>query len=46
MEKWMNKVCVVTGANSGIGAAITKKLLSKDVIVVGIDKNTEYLEAS
>lgn len=37
MEKWIGKVAVVTGAGSGMGAAITIALLHEGVHVVGLD---------
>lgn len=37
MDKWKYKVAVVTGANSGCGLAIVKKLLEYDITVVGLD---------
>lgn len=40
------KGAIVTGANSGIGAAITKKLLEYGMTVVGIDAETDYLDVS
>lgn len=46
MEKWRGKGALVTGANSGIGAAITRKLLELGMIVAGLDKQTDYLNVS
>jgi 3-hydroxy acid dehydrogenase/malonic semialdehyde reductase len=43
----MNKkgVALVTGASSGIGAALTRELISKDWIVVGLARRAEKLSA-
>ncbi|XKL62703.1 hypothetical protein PGB90_002536 [Kerria lacca] len=43
MEKWRGKSALVTGANSGIGAAVTKKLLELGMIVAALDKQTDFL---
>lgn len=40
------KGAVVTGANSGIGLAVTKKLLEYGMVVVGIDSETDKLDVS
>lgn len=37
---------VVTGANSGIGLVVTKKLLEYGMVIVGIDGETNKLDVS
>ncbi|RZC33053.1 adh short and/or KR domain containing protein [Asbolus verrucosus] len=43
-DKWVGKVAVVTGAASGIGAAIVNQLVQNGLIVVGIDLHPEPIE--
>lgn len=38
------KGAIVTGANSGIGAAVVRKLLEYGMVIVGIDTETDYLD--
>ncbi|KAL1138421.1 hypothetical protein AAG570_008485 [Ranatra chinensis] len=45
MEEWTGRMAVVTGANSGIGCAITKRLLERGMNVVAMDKNIDKLLA-
>ncbi|XP_041347028.1 farnesol dehydrogenase-like, partial [Gigantopelta aegis] len=39
MERWIGRVALVTGASSGIGAAITVTLAQKGMIVIGVARN-------
>lgn len=44
MEKWSKSVAIVTGANSGNGFGILKKLAESNVTVVGFDIAIEEID--
>ncbi|XP_046988873.1 dehydrogenase/reductase SDR family member 11-like [Schistocerca americana] len=45
MERYAGRVALVTGANSGIGAATARALLQKGLKVVGLDKRIDMIKA-
>ena len=44
MERWVNRVALVTGASAGIGAAICKLLCQNGMKVVGCARRVEKIE--
>lgn len=46
MERWTGKIAVVTGASSGIGAAITVALANAGMIAIGLARRLNRVEVS
>ena len=44
MERWTNRVALVTGASAGIGAAICKLLCQNGMKVVGCARRVETIQ--
>lgn len=46
MQRWAGRVAMVTGASSGIGAAVTRELVKKGLKVIGMARRVENIEVS
>ncbi|XP_059485577.1 farnesol dehydrogenase-like [Neocloeon triangulifer] len=44
MERWVGRVAIVSGASSGIGAAVSKSLVESGLKVVGVARRVEKVE--
>ena len=44
MDRWVNKVAIVTGASSGIGQSISKALIEHGLKVVGLARRLKKME--
>jgi len=45
MDRWIGRVAIVTGASSGIGAALCVRLANKGMKVVGVARRHDKIQA-
>jgi NAD(P)-dependent dehydrogenase (short-subunit alcohol dehydrogenase family) len=46
IARWENRVALVTGASSGIGAAICKNLVKHGLVVIGCARRKDRIDVS
>ena len=46
LSRWENRVALVTGASSGIGASICKNFVKHGLIVIGCARRKERIDVS
>lgn len=46
MDRWVGKIAVVTGASSGIGAAIAIALVQAGITTIGLARRPEKIDVS
>jgi len=46
MERWKERVAIVTGASAGIGYELSKRLVQLGVVVVGCARNITAIEVN
>ena len=46
MDRWAGRVALVTGASAGIGASITRRLVTEGMRVVGAARNVERVQVT